>query len=205
MTGKMMKGKGLRKSLAGWAALLLCVFLLPAWAQENHAPAKQPAAKDVAASLNTEDYRLGAGDKVHIVVFGETDLTGDYDVDGSGNVRMSLIGEVEAAGISLRDFEKRVKTALDNGYMKDAQVSVSVVNYRPFYIIGEVNKPGEYPYVNNMSVLNAIALAGGYAYRANQGDVYIQRSGKTEEESLPADQNTKVYPGDIVRVRERFF
>ena len=191
--------------MAGWAALILCFFLLPAWAQESSAPAKDTTAKNTAVAVNTEDYKLGAGDKVHIVVFGENDLTGDYDVDGSGNVRMSLIGEVEAAGISLRDFEKRVKTALDNGYMKDAQVSVSVVNYRPFYIIGEVNKPGEYPYVNNMSVLNAIALAGGYTYRANQGDVYIQRSGDTEEKTYPADQNTKIYPGDIVRVRERFF
>ena len=190
--------------MAGWAALILCVFFLPAWAQGN-TPSGETVAKDTAASVNTEDYKLGAGDKVHIVVFGENDLTGDYDVDGSGNVRMSLIGEVEAAGISLRDFEKRVKTALDDGYMKDAQVSVSVVNYRPFYIIGEVNKPGEYPYVNNMSVLNAIALAGGYTYRANQGDVYIQRSGDTEEKTYPADQNTKIYPGDIVRVRERFF
>jgi protein involved in polysaccharide export with SLBB domain len=204
MTGTTMKRRGSRKSLAGWAALILCVFFLPAWAQGN-TPSGETVAKDTAASVNTEDYKLGAGDKVHIVVFGENDLTGDYDVDGSGNVRMSLIGEVEAAGISLRDFEKRVKTALDDGYMKDAQVSVSVVNYRPFYIIGEVNKPGEYPYVNNMSVLNAIALAGGYTYRANQGDVYIQRSGDTEEKTYPADQNTKVYPGDIVRVRERFF
>ena len=89
--------------------------------------------------------------------------------------------------------------------MKDAKVSVAVVSYRPFYIIGEVNKPGEYPYVNDMSILNAIALAGGYTYRANDTEVYIQRNGQSKEESFPADQTTKVLPGDIVRVPERFF
>ena len=84
-------------------------------------------------------------------------------------------------------------------------MSVAVVSYRPFYIIGEVNKPGEYPYVNDMSILNAIALDGGYTYRANDTEVFIQSNGQSKEDSFPADQTTKVQPGDIVRVPERFF
>ncbi|MBI3678410.1 MAG: SLBB domain-containing protein, partial [Proteobacteria bacterium] len=102
-------------------------------------------------------------------------------------------------------FELQIKQKLDAGYLKDARVNVEVVNYRPFYIIGEVNKPGEYPYVNDMNLLNAIALAGGYTNRADDSDVYIRRNGSTKEVEFPADQTTKVMPGDIIRVSERFF
>ena len=116
-----------------------------------------------------------------------------------------LIGQVQAGGLTVRAFEEEVKAKLDDGFMKDAKVSVAIANYRPFYIIGEVNKPGEYPYVSDMSVLNAVALAGGYTYRANDSEVYIQRNGQSKEQSFPADQTTKVQPGDIVRVPERFF
>ena len=92
-----------------------------------------------------------------------------------------------------------------NGYLKDPKVSVEVENYRPFYIMGEVNKPGEYPYENGLNVLGAIALAGGYTYRANDSEVYLRRSGSTREEVMPADASTKINPGDIVRVAERLF
>jgi protein involved in polysaccharide export with SLBB domain len=188
--------------------LFFGALALPAGAQDAAAPAPVAAPQADAAApvpaLN-EDYTLGTGDKVRIVVFGEDDLGGEFEVDGSGYVRLPLIGQVKALGLSLRGFEAQVKAALDDGFMKDARVSVTVAGYRPFYIIGEVNKPGEYPYVNNMSVLNAIALAGGFTYRANQSDVYIQRNGGADEVAFPADQNTKVFPGDVVRVRERFF
>jgi polysaccharide export outer membrane protein len=82
---------------------------------------------------------------------------------------------------------------------------VDVINYRPFYILGQVNKPGEYPYVNGMTVLNAVALAGGYTYRASESNIYIRRKGSDKEQSAPADQGTKVFPGDIIRIPERFF
>ena len=88
----------------------------------------------------------------------------------------------------------------DGEYLKDPRVSVEVTNYRPFYIIGEVNKPGEYPYVNDMSVLNAVALAGGYTFRADNSSVYIRRNGELKETHYPADLTTKVVPGDIIRV-----
>ncbi|HEY0466917.1 MAG TPA: SLBB domain-containing protein, partial [Polyangiaceae bacterium] len=84
-------------------------------------------------------------------------------------------------------------------------LSIEVINYRPFYIIGEVNKPGEYPYVNGMSILNAVALAGGYTTRADDAEVYIRRSGQNQEVQVPADQTTKVEPGDIIRIPQRYF
>jgi protein involved in polysaccharide export with SLBB domain len=168
----------------------------------------QPSGAATSTPLQMQsnnDYRLGSGDKLRVIVFGEDDLGGQYDVDGSGQVRLPLIGQVQAAGLTVHQFEAAVKTKLDEGYLKNARVSVEVTSYRPFYIIGEVNKPGEYPYVNGMSVLNAVALAGGYTYRADDSEVYIRRNGASEEQSAPADQTTKVNPGDIIRVPERFF
>jgi polysaccharide export outer membrane protein len=150
-------------------------------------------------------YRLGPGDKLRVIVFGEEDLSGEFVVDGSGYIRLPLVGQVQAANRTVYEFERDVETKLKDGYLKAPRVSAEVMNYRPFYIIGEVGKPGEYPYVNGMSVLNAVALAGGYTYRANERNVYLRRYGDSREQSVPADETTKVYPGDIIRVVERFF
>lgn len=152
-----------------------------------------------------EIYKLDAGDKLRITVFGEPDLGGEYFVDGSGDVRLPLIGQIQVAGATLLEFERRVKAKLESGYLKNARVSAEVINYRPFYILGQVNKPGEYEFVNGLNVLTAIALAGGYTYRASEQNVFIRRKGSDKEEAAPANQATKVFPGDIIRVRERFF
>jgi protein involved in polysaccharide export with SLBB domain len=169
------------------------------------ADSRDGPAPPASASANIETtYHLGTGDKLRVIVYGEDDLGGQYDIDSSGMVRLPLVGQVQAAGLTVRQFEQQVKAKLDQGYLKDARVSVEVTNYRPFYILGEVNKPGEYPYVNGMSVLTAVAMAGGYTYRANESEVYVRRSGSTEELSVSADQ-TNINPGDIIRVPERFF
>jgi polysaccharide export outer membrane protein len=153
----------------------------------------------------TGAYKLDTGDKVRVTVYGEDDLSGEFDVDGSGNVRLPLIGQVHAAGLTLHDFERAVEQKLADGYLVNPKVSAGVTNYRPFTILGEVNRPGEYPYENGMTVLNAVALGGGYTYRADKDDVYIRRKGSQAEVKLPADDRTSVYPGDTVRVDERIF
>jgi len=152
-----------------------------------------------------ESYRLGTGDKVKITVFGQTDLSGEFVVDDQGIMQLPLIGQVKAAGLTISDFQRSVTSKFADGYLRDPRVSVEVINYRPVYIIGEVNKPGEYPYVNGMSILNAVALAGGYTYRADETIVHIQRNGTGAEVKYPADDTTIIYPGDIIRVTERFF
>jgi polysaccharide export outer membrane protein len=150
------------------------------------------------------DYRLGSGDKLRLIVFGETDLSGEFDVSGSGRVALPLIGQVEAEGLTLSELEAAVVAKLQDGYLNNPRVSVEVLNYRPFYIFGEVGSPGQYPYTSGMTVLNAVAVAGGYTYRANQEQVYITR-GEGAEVAYPASQAVKVLPGDVVRVSERFF
>jgi protein involved in polysaccharide export with SLBB domain len=150
-------------------------------------------------------YHLGTGDKVRVIVFGEDDLGGAFDVDGNGNISLPLIGPVKAAGLSAPQLETEITSDLRAGYLNDPRVNVQVTNYRPFYVIGEVNKPGQYPYVNDMSILNAVALAGGFTDRAIQGDVCIRRNGDTKEACIDADETTKIYPGDVIRIRENPF
>jgi protein involved in polysaccharide export with SLBB domain len=157
------------------------------------------------AVIVDEHYRLGTGDKLKITVYGEEDLSGEFLVDGSGQVQLPLVGQVKAASLTIHEFVAEVANALKDGYLKDPKVSVEVLNYRPFYIIGEVNKPGEYPFESGLNVLGAIALAGGYTYRANDSDIYVRRAGHDREDTLPASANTKVYPGDIIRIAERLF
>jgi protein involved in polysaccharide export with SLBB domain len=185
--------------------LLLLSFVLADCAQGNMQPSNlAPLAVNREQPPNG-GYKLDAGDRLRVIVFGEMDLGGEYEVDGSGFIRLPLIGQVRAAGLALYEFENSTKSALERGYLKDARVSVEVINYRPFYILGQVNKPGEYPYVNGISVLSAVALAGGYTYRANEWSVYLRRRGTDEQRLVPADQVTLVQPGDIITVRERFF
>jgi protein involved in polysaccharide export with SLBB domain len=179
--------------------ILLCLALESAPVLATDAVPRTPAVSAIG------DYRLGAGDKVRVTVFGENDLGGEFVVDGSGYLRLPLIGEVKAAGLSARNFETEVEKQLKDGYLKEPRVNVEVTTYRPFYILGEVTRPGPYPYVNGMTVLNAVALAGGYTYRANERVVGIRRSGQSKEETLPVDQAVKIYPDDIITIRQRFF
>ncbi|MFZ2468337.1 polysaccharide biosynthesis/export family protein [Parvibaculum sedimenti] len=184
---------------AGLMALAACAT---SGAGQSQAPAAAPAAS--AAAPSEVAYVLGAGDKLRVIVYGEQDLSGEFDVTGTGKVSLPLVGQVQAAGLTLDQFEKETRDKLSQGYLTNPKVSAEVLNYRPFYILGEVDKPGQYPYTSDMTVLNAIAVAGGYTYRANNDTVYITR-GNGAEAQYPASQQVKVLPGDVVRVPERFF
>lgn len=151
------------------------------------------------------EYRLGSGDELRVTVFGHKDLSGEFTVDGSGFVSLPLVGNVSAGGLSLGEFEQNVIRALKPDYLKNPRVSAEVMNYRPFYIIGEVKKPGSYSYVSGMTIINAIALAGGYTYRARENRVLITRATDPGREKQPADHDTVVLPGDVIEVPERFF
>ncbi len=150
-------------------------------------------------------YRLGPGDQVRVTVFGQEDLSGKFEVSTTGTIALPLIGEVAVRNFSLRETETAIISALKPDYLKNPRVAVEVLNYRPFYIIGEVNDPGSYPYVSAMRVLTAIALAGGYTYRARKDEIYITRVKDAAGERRLASQDTLVLPGDIIEVEERFF
>lgn len=164
----------------------------------------QQAGESSSAASDTA-YQLGTGDKLRVIVFGEDDLGGEFQIDDGGFVRLPLIGQLRAAGLSPRELEQRIAAALADGYLVSPRVSVEVTEYRPFYIIGEVNKPGQYAYVNDMSAPNAIAVAGGYTLKASNSWIYVRRDGQEAEVRLPADATTKIHPGDVVRVPQTMF
>ncbi|MGI9450126.1 MAG: polysaccharide biosynthesis/export family protein [Geminicoccaceae bacterium] len=158
-----------------------------------------------AAAESVAGYRLGAGDQVRVTVFRHEDLSGEFELDGEGYFALPLVGEIKAGGKTARELENNIETAFkDGGYLVNPQVGLEVLNYRPFYILGEVNQPGSYPYVNGMTVINAVALAGGYTYRASQGNISVQRGGSNGKK-FAAGPTTQVLPGDIISVPERFF
>jgi polysaccharide export outer membrane protein len=168
------------------------------------APVPLPPAGAASTEELTSSYRLASGDRVRVTVFRHADLSGEFALDGAGNFAMPLIGEVKAYGLTTREAEQRIAERLSDGYLVDPQVSVEVLNYRPFYILGEVRAPGAYPYVNGMTVLNAVALAGGFSYRAKQDEFVLQRGGSNTG-SIEVAGDASLLPGDIVTVQERFF
>ena len=204
--------------MAHIARLLLAVFLLAmgeekAIADVSDMPtgarvqASVPAVPEMGAptSLPMTNYVLGVGDRVRVIVYGEEDLSGDYEINSTGMLAFPLIGETRAAEQTVQQFEAALRTKLKSGYLNDPRVSVQVITYRPFFILGEVSKPGGYPYVNGMTVLNAAALAGGYTYRADEGGVTIVHAADSAKKEQRAREDAVVMPGDIVRVPERLF
>lgn len=164
------------------------------------------AGLGTANAQQDTSYRLGAGDRIRVTVFGQEDLSGEFEVDGTGRVSLPLIRTVHATGLTLAELEQAITDRLKPDFLKDPSVSVEVLNYRPFYIIGEIKEPGSYPYVNGMTVWNAVAMAGGFSYRARKSEVEIKRGGQDSQSPWQdAHPDTIVYPGDVIRVPERFF
>jgi protein involved in polysaccharide export with SLBB domain len=157
-----------------------------------------------AAAAAAPDYRLGAADKIKITVFNEPTLSGDFLVNSDGSVAVPLIGNVPALGRSAVELQKAIEQKFGEGYLKEPRVVVEVLTYRPFYIYGEVTKPGEYPYSSGLSVLKAVALAQGFTYRADQRKIFLKRSAAGGKEiRVTADE--LIQPGDTIRIAERFF
>jgi protein involved in polysaccharide export with SLBB domain len=166
-------------------------------------PSKEQAAHVQAELANS--YTLGPGDRVRVTVFGHEDLSGEFEVDGSGMISPPLVRDIKAQGLTVRQVEKIIADRLSPDYLKNPSVSVEVMNYRPFYIFGEVNAPGSYPYVNGMTVVNAVAMAGGYTYRARTGSARLTRATDTSRTPETVDRDTPVLPGDVIEVPERYF
>ena len=151
------------------------------------------------------DYRLGPNDRTRIIVYGQPNLTGEFVLDGTGNLAFPLIGNVPASGMTPTELQRAIAAKLDPDYLHNPSVSVEVASRRPFYVVGEVQKPGSYPYVTDMTVLNAIATAGGQTYRANMGRFYIKRQVDGRVVRVAGTQESRLQPGDTVVVRERYF
>jgi protein involved in polysaccharide export with SLBB domain len=181
-------------------ALLACVALTGC---VSNAPDPGP---EMSAAQIANHYKLGAGDRVRLTVYNQPNLSNDYAVDGSGFVAIPLIGPVKAGEQTARDLEQAITKALiSRGFLKNPSVAIQIIEFRPYYILGEVASPGSYPYTANLTVRKAVAAAKGYTYRANTKRVYIQRAGENIETLYELTPGTAVLPGDTIRIPERLF
>lgn len=158
-----------------------------------------------ATKRNTGPYVLGPADRVRIKVYNENDISGEYEVSSSGFISVPLAGPIKAAGLTTALLERAIRSRLAAGIVNDPRVNVEMAAYAPFYIQGEVKTSGEYAYRIGLTVQNAIALAGGYTYRANDREVYIRRAGSAVEEIYGLGLPISVSPGDNIRIPERYF
>jgi len=190
-----------------WLLSLFVVFAMIGGASQAQTPTPGGAIQATPAVAPVDQgYQLGAGDKVRIIVFGEDTLTGEYLVPGgAGKIAFPLVGDITAGGLTVGQLETEIENALKDGFLKEPRVSIEVLEYRPFFILGEVMKPGEYPYTNGLTVLNAVATANGFTYRADTHKVYIRRANSTAEQQYQLSTSTPVEPGDTIRIGERFF
>jgi polysaccharide export outer membrane protein len=162
-------------------------------------------AVEPAAARAAEPYTLNAGDRLRIVVFGQEGLTNTYTVDAAGHITMPLIGTVSARGMSTDQLAQAIAARLRNGYIREPHVAIEVETYRPFFILGEVTAPGQYPYVPNMTVETAVAIAGGFTPRAFHGDVDLTRTTGAQTLRSAVPLLYPVRPGDTISVKERWF
>jgi polysaccharide export outer membrane protein len=177
------------------ASLFLAVFLAGC------------AAPHVSAELDTSDapYTIDSGDRLRITVFGQANLTANYTVDPAGNIAMPLIGAVPARGSTGAHLKKAIETRLRNGFIREPDVSVEIETYRPFFILGEVTRAGQYPFVAGLTAETAVAVAGGFTPRGVKSSVIITRRLAGEELRATVPMTTPIRPGDTITVRERWF
>jgi protein involved in polysaccharide export with SLBB domain len=184
-----------------------CLAATAAACADDLAQPMQYTGSDAATWLaGTEEYKLASGDRLRITVFGQPEMSREYQIDGAGRLAFPLIGTFNTRGMTPGALESTLADKLDPDFVKDAAVSVELLTFRPFYIVGEVKVPGSYSYVPGMTVLNAVAIGGGYTYRARETNFVVRRpSGDGRVTQLIATADTPLLPGDIVTVRERYF
>jgi protein involved in polysaccharide export with SLBB domain len=164
------------------------------------------ASRDLGQDADAADYTLGANDHLRIVVFGEERLSGEFVLDGGGSLAFPLIGNVAANGMTVKQLESVIGGKLAPTYVMNPSVSIEILTRRPFYVVGEVQKPGTYPHSPKLNVLTAVATAGGYTPRGRSDAFYVKRTDKDGRiYRVRATQETLVRPGDVVEVKEKYF
>jgi polysaccharide export outer membrane protein len=193
------QGRRARRAPAILAAAVLTAALGACGAPGRNLP---PLPAPIAAN----DYHLGPGDRVRIITFGGEELTGEFRVNDSGDIALPLVGTVHAAGLTPHELEAATAERLRSSRLfRDPSVSAEVVSYRPIFVLGEVTKPGQFPYQPGMTVLSAVAIAGGFTYRAVDDTFSVVRTAAGKATEGRAARQTQLQPGDVVTVYERHF
>ena len=186
--------------------LLAATFLALLAACSGVTPYKVSSALPTTAAAVAEvAYRLSVNDKVKVTVFNEESLSGEFIVGAGNTISFPLVGAVEATGLTAEELGSAITTKLSDGYLHDPKVAVEIQTFKPVYVLGEVNHPGKFDFVQGMTVLQAIASAEGFSYRANKNVVLIKHPGASTEVAVEITPDLRVLPGDTIRVAERYF
>jgi hypothetical protein len=199
------KGRFFMRKCSAWPFLLVAGLLLAGCGGGADLGPVTEAQQNAIVDAAGPALRLQPGEKIRLSVYGEATLSGDYQIDPSGLLSLPLAGPVKAAGLTQAELKQEITQKLRTEYLKNPRVTVSVVEFRPFYILGEVEKPGSYPYTSGLNALSAIAIAGGTTYRANKSTVLIQHPGESGLREYPLKGSVLILPGDIIRVPARYF
>jgi polysaccharide export outer membrane protein len=195
MSDAMMRG------VLACSVLLAVAFLVSGCAGSAISEAEQQSL----AAAATGPAKLQPGDKVKLYVYGEDRLSGDYQLDQSGQISLPLAGTVVAQGLTQTELEQALSKKFRGEYLKNPKVTVTIATLAPYYMIGEVKSPGEFAYRSGLNVLTALAIAGGPTYRASRSSVQIQRRGEPSMREYPISASVPIFPGDVIKVPERYF
>lgn len=168
--------------------------------------ALSPAGVAAEGRDTLSTYRLGSGDVISIYVLGEDDLKREkVRLNDAGTIQYPVLGEVRVLGLTIGGLEQRITSGLKGRYLVDPKVVVNIEEYRPFFISGEVGKPGGYPYVPGLTLLKAVTIAGGFKDRASKSKMWVIREGDKAQKRERVDLNSAIHPGDMITIEESFF
>ena len=186
-------------------AIVLLAGLQLAGCYTDYGPVELEA-RPVSLSGASVATHLQPGDKLKVIVYGEEALTGEYDINPGGYVTMPLIGAIRASGRTQLEFGRDIASRYrSGGFLQDPNVTVAVDQFQPFYVLGEATNPGEYPYRSGLNVHSAVAMAGGFTFRASRTAVLIRHTGEQVWKEYPLTEPVPIAPGDLIRVPERYF
>jgi protein involved in polysaccharide export with SLBB domain len=168
-------------------------------------PLSDEQRAELIRNAQTTSPYLKPGEKVRVLVFGEDRLSGEYEIDPAGYISLPLAGTIKASDLSKAQLERDLAKRFRGEYLRDPKVTVEVVGFHPFYILGEVGPPGEFPFRSGLNVMSAIALAGGPTYRASRHTVLIKHTDETGFREYPLNAEIPVLPGDLIKLPERYF
>lgn len=196
-----------RRSLGLLACLFGAVFVLAACETQPPMTTKtlqQPS--QVTQTIRMGEYRVAPGDKLRVVVLSDTELSGDYEVDSTGVISPRMATRVSVVGMTTVEIEALLRDRYrTDGLLRNPKLTVDLVARRPFYIVGEITKPGAFPYVNGINVIQAIAIAGGYTRRASKTRITVRRFNSPAGEEETVTEDSPIGPGDVIHVPERWF
>lgn len=179
-----------------WTLLLIAALASCA----SHRPASVAPRASVGQTV-----AIAYGDKVKITTFGEDRFTGEFVVHGDGKITFPLFGEIQAGGLTAEQLAERIAGRLAPDYLREPKVTAEVITFRPVYVLGEVARPGQYPYVEGLTMFALFAQAGGLSYRANHRYAYVRHDNQPDEQRISVESSTAVMPGDTIRVPQRIF